>query len=116
MRKTHAMMHAMRGGRMAFAVALGAACACKPSAPAAAADPCPGATAPRPGLAVERFSGRDGCVTLVRIDPARFRLRLLTALVEGGSRTAPEWAHEFGLTGLINASMFAPDQRSIGLL
>jgi hypothetical protein len=110
------MMRAMRGGQMALAVALGAACACKPTAPAAAPDPCTGTTTPRPGLAVEKIPGRDGCVTLVRIDPARFRLRLLTALAEGGSRTAPTWAHDFGLTGLTNASMFAPDQRSIGLL
>jgi hypothetical protein len=37
-------------------------------------------------------------------------------MADGGSRTAPEWAREFGLTGLINASMFAPDTRSIGIL
>jgi Phosphodiester glycosidase len=101
---------------MALAVALGAACSSQPTAPAVTAGPCGGDSTPRPGLSVERLPGRDGCVTLVRIDPSRFRLRLLTALAEGGSRTAPEWAHDFGLTGLINASMFAPDQRSIGLL
>jgi hypothetical protein len=100
---------------MALAVALGTVYACKPSPPAVAG-PCGAPSTPRPGLSVERIPGRDGCVTLVGIDPRRFRLRLLTALAEGGSRTAPEWARDFGLTGLINASMFAPDQRSIGLL
>lgn len=110
------MMHPMRPGPMAFALALGSVAACRPTAPAAAPGPCVAESATRPGLRVDRIPGRDGCVTLVRIDPDRFQLRLLTALADGGSRTAPEWAHDFGLTGLINASMFAPDQRSIGLL
>src|SRR6266702_4172673 len=77
---------------------------------------CAAAVEPVPGLRVERAAGPGGCVTLVRIDPRRFRLRLLTALNDGGSRGAPDWAHDFALTGLINASMYAPDQRSIGML
>src|SRR5215468_10740247 len=100
-------------GPVALALCLAA---CKPSAPPPSAPTCPADATPRPGLRVEHVAAADGCVTLVHIDAARFRLRLLTALADGGSRTAPEWAREFGLTGLINASMYAPDQRSIGIL
>jgi hypothetical protein len=72
-----------------------------------------------PGLVLERAASRGAsaaCLTLVRIDPVLYRLRVLTAGAEGGSRPAVEWARDYGLTGVINASMFAPDQRSIGLL
>ena len=103
----------MRPGPVALALCLAS---CKPSAPAGAPLACADDTTPSPGLRVEHVAAEDGCVTLVHIDPARFRLRLLTALADGGIRTAPEWAREFGLTGLINASMYAPDQRSIGIL
>lgn len=72
--------------------------------------------APLPGLRVERLPGPTGCVTFVRIDPRQFRLRLLTAAEHGGSRTIVDWAHEFNLLGVINASMFAPDLKSIGVL
>jgi len=58
----------------------------------------------------------DGIITLVRIDPARYRLQLLTAAEHGSARTAPDWAREFGLTGVINASMFKPGGRSTGLM
>jgi hypothetical protein len=110
-------MHAMTARRWAVIAALAGALGCRARAPSAAAAPCPaGETRPAPGLRVERVAAAQGCVTLVHLDPARFRLRLLTALADGGARTAPEWAHDFGLTGLINASMFAPDQRSIGIL
>jgi uncharacterized protein YigE (DUF2233 family) len=87
-----------------------------------AADAAPGAPvcgekrALRPGLTVERIPDGDACITLVRIAPDRFRLRLLTALSDGGPRPAPAWADGFGLSAVINASMFHPDQRSIGLL
>src|SRR6266568_2783436 len=47
---------------------------------------CAAAVEPVPGLRVERAAGPGGCVTLVRIDPRRFRLRLLTALHDGGGR------------------------------
>ncbi len=103
----------MRPGPVALALCL---VSCKPSAPAAAPIACAVDATPAPGLRVEHAPGDDGCVTFVHIDPARFRLRLLTALADGGTRTAPDWAREFGLTGLINASMYAPDQRSIGIL
>jgi uncharacterized protein YigE (DUF2233 family) len=89
---------------------------CKPVPPAAAELACSGDSMPRAGLRVERVAAPAGCVTLVHVDPSKFQLRLLTAVAEGGSRTAPDWARDFGATGIINASMFAPDQRSIGLL
>jgi uncharacterized protein YigE (DUF2233 family) len=59
----------------------------------------------------------DGCVTIVRVDPALHRLRLLNAATHGQrNRTAEQWATEFGLTGVINASMYRTDGRSVGLM
>jgi len=88
--------------------------------PAADAAPRPSACGDkrelRPGLTVERIPDGDACITLVRIAPDRFRLRLLTALADGGARPAPAWADGFGLRAVVNASMFHPDQRSIGLM
>jgi uncharacterized protein YigE (DUF2233 family) len=58
----------------------------------------------------------DSLLTLVRIDPRRWDLRLLTAAADGGARTAPEWARAFDLVAVINAALYLPDQRSIGLM
>jgi hypothetical protein len=55
----------------------------------------------------------DGRVTVVRIDPREHPLRLLTALTQGGARTAPEWARAFGLRGVANAGMFLVGGRSV---
>jgi len=41
---------------------------------------------------------------------------LLTAAEHGAARTAPDWARDFGLTGVINASMFRSGGRSTGLM
>jgi uncharacterized protein YigE (DUF2233 family) len=84
----------------------------------------PATTDLAPGLRLQTFrasspprSGAgDGCVTLVRIDPARFKMRLLNAATSGGPRTAPKWAQDFGLVGVVNAAMYAPDGRSVGLM
>ncbi|MCC6557500.1 MAG: phosphodiester glycosidase family protein, partial [Polyangiaceae bacterium] len=98
-------------------------------APASAAGsaPCPGAP-PAPdvaaGLLVERRPAAldppvpigDGCLTVVRLDPARYRPRLFTALPDGQSLPAPAWAARHGLSAVINASMYHPDLRSTGLL
>jgi hypothetical protein len=100
-------------GRLIVLVLCASACRGRP---AVAGATCPDAVEPAPGLRVEHSPGPSGCVTLVTVDPRRFRLRLLTAVADGGPRPAPEWAHEFHLTGLINASMYGTDQRSIGLL
>ncbi|MEO7331387.1 MAG: phosphodiester glycosidase family protein [Minicystis sp.] len=97
------------------------------SASAASAQRCPGDPAVHeiaPGLFVERIPASipapveagDHCLTFVRVDPARFRLRLLSALHDAPSRPVPAWASAFGLTGVINASMFESDGRSSGLL
>lgn len=78
----------------------------------------------RPGLESARFaleaSGpapRPELVVL-RIDPARFALRLLCVGQMGGApRTARQWSREFGLTAVINASMYMKDNRtSVGLM
>ena len=78
----------------------------------------------RPGLEEARFaleaSGpapRPELVVL-RIDPARFALRLLcVGQVGGAPRTAREWSREFGLSAVINASMYMKDNRtSVGLM
>ena len=94
---------------------------------AAAAPRCPGDPTPHeiaPGLLVERVPASlpapvdagDHCLTFVRVDPARYRLRLLSALHDAPSRPAPDWASTFGLSGVINASMFQSDGQSSGLL
>jgi hypothetical protein len=53
---------------------------------------------------------------MVRIDPARYRFRLLTAKAEGGDRPVTEWLSTFRLTGVTNASMYGHDRRSVGLM
>ncbi|HKE17638.1 MAG TPA: phosphodiester glycosidase family protein [Kofleriaceae bacterium] len=88
-------------------------------APAAGrALPCPGAVDLAGGLRAEnvRLPGREDCLTLVRIDPARFELRVHTAAADGGRRTAPGWAADFGLAAVVNTSMFDDGDRSIGIL
>jgi len=76
-----------------------------------------------PGLVVEYVRASiqpsvdvgDRIITLVRIDPSRHQFRLLTA-ADHGARTAAEWSRDFGLTGVINASMYRADLRSTGLM
>lgn len=59
----------------------------------------------------------DHPVTILRIDPSRYSLRLLSALEHGGnSRTTREWCEEFGLLAAINASMYRSDLRSTGYM
>lgn len=91
-------------------------------AAAAMALPAPPATpwrALEPGLEVGRFEGPpggsgDGIITVVRVDPSRFELRLLNASApgEGTSRTAREWALRVGAVAAINASMYQEDLRT----
>jgi phosphodiester glycosidase len=56
----------------------------------------------------------DRKIAVVRIDPARFELRLLNASApgEGDVRTARAWAYRAGASAAINASMFQEDYRS----
>lgn len=78
----------------------------------------------RPGLEEARFALEDTGpaprpeLVVLRIDPARFAFRLLCAgRVGGGPRTARGWCAEFGLTAVINASMYQKDNRtSVGLM
>ncbi len=58
--------------------------------------------------------GGDGKIAVVRIDPARFELRLLNASApgEGQLRTARAWAYRAGAAAAINASMYQEDYRS----
>ncbi|PKN65181.1 MAG: hypothetical protein CVU57_11120 [Deltaproteobacteria bacterium HGW-Deltaproteobacteria-15] len=59
----------------------------------------------------------DHPVTVLRIDPARYSFRLLSALEHGGKeRTARGWCEEFGLLAAINASMYMVDLRSTGYM
>ena len=52
----------------------------------------------------------DGGVVVLRIDPARRELTLVTASEHGGEpRTLDGWAREFDLAAAINASMYLPD-------
>jgi len=59
----------------------------------------------------------DDPVTVLRIDPAKYSFRLLTAAETGDkARTAREWCREFGLDAAINASMYRVDLRSTGYM
>jgi hypothetical protein len=102
-----------------------------PAAPAASAapartEPAPAAsTAPaawRPldaGLDLGEFTstlaaGGDGLIHVLRIDPKRWRLRLLNASAreDGKPLTARAWAKQEGLTAAINASMYRADMKT----
>jgi hypothetical protein len=56
----------------------------------------------------------DGKIAAVRIDPARFELRLANASApgQGELRTAREWAYRTGASAAINASMYQEDYRT----
>jgi uncharacterized protein YigE (DUF2233 family) len=72
-----------------------------------------------PGLEFAAFRSRlaaagDRLIRVLRIDPARYRLRLLNASAEPGGhpRTVREWVERNHLTAAINASMYQADMRS----
>jgi len=67
-------------------------------------------------IAAVPASGGDACVDLVRIDLARFKLRVLTAAHDGGARTAPDWLSAFHLAAVVNAGMFEHDNSPVGLI
>jgi hypothetical protein len=56
----------------------------------------------------------DGKIAVVRIDPARFELRLLNASApgEGALFTARAWAARAGASAAINAAMYQADYRT----
>ncbi len=97
--------------------------ACRPTRaePNAAAEPpattiATAATPDAGAAAAGIVSETVGTVTLVRVDPARYALRLLNAKSEGHPRPAPTWAREFGLLAVVNASMYEPSGQSVGLM
>ena len=97
--------------------------AAAPASPVRAAEQAPW-RALEPGLEVVDLEGPpadsgDRTITIVRIDPARFELRLLTASApaEGTTRTARAWAYHAGASAAINAAMYQEDYRtSVSLL
>jgi Phosphodiester glycosidase len=95
----------------------------------AATAPAPPATIPgggppawqplEPGLELGVFQGPpapsgDRRIHVVRLDPARFELKLLNASApgEGSLRTAREWSERAGAVAAINAGMFMEDWRT----
>jgi hypothetical protein len=72
-----------------------------------------------PGLELGEFSsdraaGGDRLIHVVRIDPKRYRLRLLNASADpqAAALTARQWAERNHLAAAINASMYQADLRS----
>jgi hypothetical protein len=110
-------------GMLASALAAALALAASPQAAAAPAaeqkDLAVLWQALEPGLEYALLDGPpadagDRKIAVVRIDPARFELRLLNASApgEGEVRTARAWAYRAGASAAINASMFQEDYRS----
>jgi uncharacterized protein YigE (DUF2233 family) len=70
-----------------------------------------------PGISLGRFrfcsesSGGDAVITVVRVDPDRFELRLLEAAGTEArrGRTVSSWARDYDLAVAINAGMYHPD-------
>jgi hypothetical protein len=64
--------------------------------------------------AAQKSTLGDSLVTVLRIDPARFALRLLNASApsQGKSLPAGQWCDKNGLVAAINASMFQKDGKA----
>jgi phosphodiester glycosidase len=73
-----------------------------------------------PGVEVTRLQApRAGAVTVVRVDPRRNRFSLQSAKLQSLSSapTAAEWISRSGAVGVINAAMYAKDERtSVGYM
>ncbi len=58
--------------------------------------------------APEKSILNDSKLTIVKIDPLKYRFSLLSASENGRkSRTAEEWAQEFGMSLTVNAGMYS---------
>jgi len=118
---------------LGFAAVWAAVFLAPPAAERAASAVPPGARTPAaadslwrslaPGLDVGEFQAPtlspvgDSRIRVLRIDPRRFALRLLSASREGHARSARTWCRDFGLVAAVNASMFQEDGRtSVSLL
>jgi hypothetical protein len=91
--------------------------------PAPPASPCP--TPPTPlgdGLTHERqplgatpATAGEPCFDVVRADPARFRLRMITK-DQDSSAPAPKWRERYKLAAVTNAGMFHANGAPVGLV
>jgi hypothetical protein len=86
---------------------------------ALAASPAPSWQSLEAGLDLGRFEGPpggvgDGVITVIRVDPRRFELRLLNASApgEGAARSAHDWAARTHAVAAINAAMYQADLRT----
>ncbi len=101
-------------------IAAAAAPAAPPDSPRGVAKPRESWRSLEPGLDLGEYpsprpSDRgDSIVRILRIDPARFDLRLMNASApgQGRTRTAKEWCTRAGLVAAINASMYQADHRT----
>ncbi len=68
--------------------------------------------------ACARSPKSDSKITVVRVDPAHARLRLLSSAGLGLAHPlrADAWAERFDLAVVINAGMFGPDSRHLGYM
>lgn len=59
---------------------------------------------------IDRPAVSDGHLHIVRIDPARAKLRILmSSALDKKRRTARNWCTEFGMVAVINAGMYSTD-------
>ncbi len=99
-----------------------AAIAVVPSSPLA---PCPVATPTLGlGLTVERWpigakaavDTTPACIDVVRADPARFALRVLSAADDSAARSATAWRDAYHLAAVTNAGMFHASGAPVGMV
>jgi hypothetical protein len=87
------------------------------------AAPCPtpatplgdGLTHERQPLRATPATATEPCFDVVRADPARFRLRMITK-DQDASAPAPKWREHYKLAAVTNAGMFHADGTPVGLL
>ncbi len=80
------------------------------------------ATQEGPGITVERLRASQApevaygnrTITIVRIDPTRYALKLLLSMRDGARRPLPQWIADEHLVGGINLGMFLPNGRPCG--
>lgn len=75
------------------------------------------------GLDVERWpipatpaAGGPPCIDVVRADPTRYALRVLSVADEREARSAPGWRDAFHLAAVINAGMFHASGKPVGMI
>jgi uncharacterized protein YigE (DUF2233 family) len=111
----------MRAGALAAALGWTLAHAATPAPAGKGAAPGPALAwqALEPGLDTVELPGPGGnpdagTITVVRIDPARFELRLLAASAPGAGdpRSVRSWAYGASASAAINAAMYQEDHRT----